>query len=119
MIEQNNFSCKKKQNSYGSGLNASSSDFSWLDRTTSVYNVISCVDVCLLRVSEDLEWLKLKEQSVSVCAVNVNLFDGNVHENITERKNAGHVRHYCVSLTADKCKESYVHISVSSRECVV
>jgi hypothetical protein len=31
----------------------------------------------------------LKEKSVLVCVANVNLFDGNVHENITERKNAG------------------------------
>ena len=85
MSEQNNFSCKKKQNSYNSGLNASSRDFSWLDRATCVYNVIPCVDVCLLRVSEDWEWLKLKEKSVLVCVANVNLFDGNIHENVTER----------------------------------
>jgi hypothetical protein len=85
MSEQNNFSCKKKikkkmQNSNGSGLNASSGDFSWLDRATSVYNVLSCVDVCLLRVSEDWELVKLKEKLVLVCAENVNLFDGNIHE---------------------------------------
>jgi len=79
---------KKKQNSYDSGLNASSRDFSWLDRATSVYNAILCVDVCLLLVSEDWEWLKLKEKSVLVCVANVNLFDGNIKENVTERKNA-------------------------------
>jgi len=80
---------KKKKNSYGSGLNPSSKDFSWLDRTTSVCNMISCVEVCLLRVAADWEWLKLKEKSVLVCAANFNLFDGNIHENVTERKNAG------------------------------
>jgi hypothetical protein len=51
--------------------------------------MISCVDVCLLRVAENWEWLNLKEKSVLVCAANVILFDGNIHENATERKNAG------------------------------
>jgi hypothetical protein len=77
-----------KKKTHGGGLNASSRDFSWLDRTTSVCN-ISCAEVCLLRVAEDWEWLKLKEKSVLVCAANFNLFDGNIHENVTERKNAG------------------------------
>jgi hypothetical protein len=34
-------------------------------------------------------------------------------------KMQGHIRDCYGSLTADKCKESRVHISVSSRECVV
>ena len=34
-------------------------------------------------------------------------------------KMLGHIRHYYGSVTADKCKESLVHMSVSPRECVV
>jgi hypothetical protein len=57
------------------------------------------VDVCLLRVSEDWEWLKLKEKTVLVSAASINFFDGNIRENVTERKNAG--THYAVLWELD------------------
>jgi hypothetical protein len=90
MSEQNNFSCKKSKTLITVVITqAAEISLGWI-AATAVNNVISCVDVWLLRVSEDREWLKLKDKAVLVYAANVDVFDENIHKMLRKGKMQRH-----------------------------
>jgi len=119
MSEQNNFSCKKSKTLVPVVLTqAAEISLGWIERQVYVTWYLVWMSVCYGSQKIGSGWIWKKKISFGLCCICYFIWRKYTWKCYRKEK-CRDALGTAMGVTAVKCKERCVHISVSSRECVV